>query len=145
MTSFAYTHAGVAPDGPISQWQGWQSLLDHCLTDWSAAPSGLGLLYVTEPLAGDLDVILERLRVRTGIADWTGGVAPAICATEVEYFDTPAMSIMALDMPAEKFHLVPSITSAEDSEGRAAVDVGLGGRGNSRDLPSFTQIRAVPV
>ena len=117
MTSFAYTHAGVAPDGPISQWQGWQSLLDHCLTDWSAAPSGLGLLYVTEPLAGDLDVILERLRVRTGIADWTGGVAPAICATEVEYFDTPAMSIMALDMPAEKFHLVPSITSAEDSEG----------------------------
>ncbi|MFT5181668.1 MAG: small ligand-binding sensory domain FIST [Alphaproteobacteria bacterium] len=117
MTSFAYAHAGVTQEGPITQWRGWKSLLDHCLDSWSSAPGGLGLLYVTEPLAGDLDDILSQLCGRTGIADWVGAVAPAICATGVEYFDTPAMAIMALAMPAENYHLVPSITSADGGEG----------------------------
>jgi len=111
MTLFAYAHAGVTEDGPITRWQGWQSLLDHCLGDWPFA-RGLGLLYVTDPLAGDLDEILAQLRSRTGIADWTGAVAPAICVTGAEYFDTPAMAIMALDVPAGDFRLVPSITAA---------------------------------
>ncbi len=117
MTSFAYAHAGVTQDGPITQWQGWQKLIDHCLDDWPTAPGDLGLLYVTDPLAGDLDDILTQLRARTGIADWTGAVAPAICATGVEYFDTPAMAIMALEVPAENYRLVPLITSAQGSDG----------------------------
>ena len=116
MTIFAYAHAGVTEMGPITQWQGWQSLVDHCLDGWPSAPGDLGLLYVTEPLAGDLDDILSQLRQRTGIADWTGAVAPAICATGIEYFDTPALAIMALEVPAEKFRLVPSITAPEGSD-----------------------------
>lgn len=116
MTSFAYAHAGVTEDGPITQWQGWRSLLDHCLGGWSSAPDGLGLLYVTEPLAGDLDAILAQLRHRTGIAHWTGAVAPAICATGAEYFDTPAMAIMALELPDEDYRLVPSITAAQGGD-----------------------------
>jgi small ligand-binding sensory domain FIST len=124
MTSFTYAHAGVTPDGPITQWQGWQSLLDHCLQDWPAATDGLGLLYVTEPLAGDLTDILSRLKERTGIADWTGAVAPAICATGTEYFDTPAMAIMALEVPSGNYHLVPPINSAEGADDalRASAD-----------------------
>jgi len=116
MTSFSYAHAGVTKDGPITQWRGWQSLLDHCLENWSSAPGDLGLLYLTEPLAGELDDILAQLRQRTGIADWTGAVAPAICATGAEYFDTPAMAIMALAVPAESYRLVPSITAAQGGD-----------------------------
>ena len=116
MTSFSYAHAGVTKAGPITQWQGWQSLLDHCLEHWSSPAGGLGLLYVTEPLAGDLDDMLAQLRQRTEIADWTGAVAPAICATGTDYFDTPAIAIMALDVPAESYRLVPSITAAPGSD-----------------------------
>ncbi len=116
MTSFLYAHAGVTKDGPISQWQGWQSLVDHCLDDWSSAAANLGLLYVTEPLAGDIEDILAHLRLRTGIDDWTGAVAPAICATGMEYFDTPAIAIMALDLPADSYRLMPSVTSPENSD-----------------------------
>lgn len=111
MTSFAYAHAGVTEEGPITRWRGWQNLVDRCLENWSSAPGNLGLLYLTEPLAGDLDDILAQLRRRTGIADWTGAVAPAVCATGAEYFDTPAMAIMALEMPAGEFRLLPSITA----------------------------------
>ena len=117
MTLFAYAHAGVSPEGPITQWQGWESLLDHALAGWSPVPGGLGLLYVTEPLAGDLDDILSQLRRRSGIDDWTGAVAPAICATGVEYFDTPAMAIMALEISAESYCLVPSIKTAPGGDG----------------------------
>ncbi|NKB48032.1 MAG: histidine kinase [Alphaproteobacteria bacterium] len=116
MTSFAYAHAGVTPEGPITQWQGWRSLMDRCLEDWPPAAGGLGLLYVTEPLAGDLDDILDHLKERSGIADWTGAVAPAICASGAEYFDTPAMAIMALDVPGDDYRLLPSINSGESGD-----------------------------
>ncbi len=116
MSSFAYAHAGVTRDGPITQWQGWQSLVDWCLADWPSETGGLGLLYVTEPLAGDLDDILGQLRQRTGLSDWTGAVAPAICATGVEYFDTPAMALMALDVAAEDYRLMPPVTALEGGD-----------------------------
>lgn len=117
MTSFAYAHAGVTEDGPITQWRGWQSLIEHCLDDWPSAPGNLGLLYITEPLAGDLDEILALLRRRTGVADWVGAVAPAICATGAEYFDTPAMAIMALDVAVENYRLVPPMASVDGGGG----------------------------
>ncbi len=140
MTSFAYAHAGVTEDGPITQWQGWQSLLDHCLDDWAPAPGGLGLLYVTEPLAGDLDDILAQLRQRTSIADWTGAVAPAICATGIEYFDTPAMAIMALEVPTESYRLVPSITTAQGS----AETLGAVGNWIAAQHPRFAIVHVDP-
>ena len=117
MSLFAYAHAGVTEDGPITKWQGWQNLLDRCLDDWPSAAGGLGLLYITEPLAGDLDDILAQLRERIGIMDWTGAVAPAICATGTEYFDTPAIAVMALDVAAESYRLVAPITAPEGGDG----------------------------
>lgn len=116
MTEFAYAHAGVTPDGPITQWHGWRDLADRCLDGWPPAPGALGLVYVTEPLARDVDKIVAYLRQRTGIEDWSGAVAPAICATGVEYFDTPAIAAMALDLPAEAFRLVPSVATAESCD-----------------------------
>ncbi len=117
MSSFAYAHAGVTKDGPITQWQGWQSLVDRCLDDWPSARGGLGLLYVTEPLAGNLDEILAHLRRRTGLSDWSGAVGPAICATGIEYFDTPAMAVMALEVAGEDYRMVPPLTTLDGGDG----------------------------
>lgn len=101
MTVFPYAHAGVRDDGPVRQWTGWQALAEHCLGMFPANAGGHGLLYVTDPLANDVPAILACLRSRTGLAAWSGAVAPAICAGGVEYFDTPAMALMAFDLPAD--------------------------------------------
>ena len=100
MRAFPFAHAGVDPAGPVTHWTGWQSLAEHCVTMLPSDARGVGLLYVTDPLGGDIDTIVEFLRARTGIADWSGAVAPAICAPGVEYFDVPAMAVMLLDLPA---------------------------------------------
>lgn len=99
MNSFAFAHAGVLADGPITQWTGWQDMLAQCLDGFPTGARGTGLLYVTDPLADDVPAILESLRARTGVANWSGAVAPAICAGRVEYFDTPAMAMMVFDLP----------------------------------------------
>ena len=116
MTAFAYAHAGVTRTGAITQWTGWRSLADACLASWPARDAALGLVYVTEPLAGDLDDIVAYLRERTDIALWSGAVAPAICATGTEYFETPAMAIMALDLASDDVRSLPSLVSAGDSD-----------------------------
>jgi len=99
MTRFPFAHAGVRADGPITQWTGWQDLVTQCLDGFPTDARGTGLLYVTDPLAGDVPAILESLRSRTGVSDWSGAVAPAICAGAVEYFDTPALVVMVFDLP----------------------------------------------
>ena len=102
MTSFPFAHAGVLADGPITEWTGWQDLVTQCLAAFPSFPAdarGTGLVYVTDPLAHDVPAILEILRAQTGIEEWSGAVAPAICAGGVEYFDTPAIAMMAFDLP----------------------------------------------
>jgi small ligand-binding sensory domain FIST len=100
MTSFASAHAGVLSDGPITQWSGWRDLVAQCFEAFPSDARGTGLLYVTDPLAGDVPAILGFLRAQTSIEVWNGAVAPAICANGVEYFDTPAIAMMAFDLPA---------------------------------------------
>ncbi len=99
MTSFASAHAGVLADGPVTQWTGWQDLVAQCLAVFPSDARGTGLVYVTDPLADDVPAIIETLRTQTGIEVWSGAVAPAVCASGVEYFDTPAIAMMAFDLP----------------------------------------------
>ena len=108
MRAFPFAQAGVDPAGPVTHWTGWQSLAEHCVTMLPSDARGVGLLYVTDPLGGDIDTIVEFLRARTGIADWSGAVAPAICAPGVEYFDVPAMAVMLLDLPADGVRAFPA-------------------------------------
>ena len=109
-------------DGPITRWSGWQDLVVQCLAAFPSDARGTGLVYVTDPLADDVPSILEFLRARTSIEVWSGAVAPAICANGFEYFDTPAIALMAFDLPAGA--VVPfsgsgSPSAAEKSDGAA--------------------------
>ena len=83
MDSFALAHASGTE---------WKSITEKCLADLSnpeARPGFemLGLVYMTDSLAGDAGNILKLLRSRTGISDWVGSVGMGICATGHEYFD----------------------------------------------------------
>ncbi|MEK9661180.1 MAG: FIST N-terminal domain-containing protein [Alphaproteobacteria bacterium] len=121
--TFRAAHAGVAPDGAtdgaVEKWQGWHDLAGRCLDRLTAEPGttkdGFGLLYVSEPLAAELPAILDHVVTRTGIADWVGAAAPAICAGGSDYFDGPAMAAMVCDIPADDYHIVRGGTGDADT------------------------------
>ncbi|MDJ0948780.1 MAG: FIST C-terminal domain-containing protein [Alphaproteobacteria bacterium] len=90
----------------------------------------LGILYVTDHLAGDLSSILTFLRERTGLAHWIGTVGIGICCTGTEYFDRPAVVAMTLPLPAGSLRLTPGISEAAElrtfTDGLGEVMPGLG-------------------
>lgn len=90
----------------------WERLTDQCLAALGGPLVGanIGFVYVTDSLDEALGRIVERLKSRTGIADWFGTVGFGICVTEREYFDTPAMSIMIGALPRDSFRLLPAVS-----------------------------------
>jgi small ligand-binding sensory domain FIST len=86
-----------------AQGDGWASIVKSCADQLEALPPGanLGFVYATDALAGDLGSILTFLRERTRIADWVGSVGLGVCATGVEYFERPALSVLVAALPAD--------------------------------------------
>jgi small ligand-binding sensory domain FIST len=92
----------------------------------------LGFIYVTDLLAEDLPQILDRLRARTGIADWIGTTGIGIAANggtpdlpvsgaameTAEYYNVPAMAVMLADWPRDAYRLLAPMTDGS----QAALD-----------------------
>lgn len=104
-----YRHA-FAADGD------WSLLTNRCLDGLGGRDGGgtLGLLYVTAELAADLPSILTFLRDSTGVPHWSGAVGGGVCATGVEAFGKPAISVMVCDLPQDDFRVLPTVTAADD-------------------------------
>lgn len=102
MNSFAFAHAGGTE---------WKSITEKCLADLGTPEKRdgfehLGMVYMTDNLAGDAENILTRLREQTGIAKWIGSVGMGICATGHEYFDQPAVALQIAELPQDGFRLL---------------------------------------
>jgi len=80
----------------------------------SATAANLAFLYVTDSLAEDVGNILAYLRQRTEIEHWVGTVGFGICANETEYFDRPAVAVMAMNLPQQSFRVFPCISQSVD-------------------------------
>ncbi len=110
MANFALAHAaGTA----------WKSICEECLAELAQHEneSGfekLGLVYISDHLAGDAKKIIALLRIKTGISDWVGSVGMGICATGHEYFDQPAIAILITDFPPDSFRLLETQESPGD-------------------------------
>lgn len=89
----------------------WARLAKQCSLE--LGPKGtcgnLALIYVTEPLAGDLSSIVTFLRETTGIPHWVGAAGPGVCASGVQYFDEPALVVLACDFDEGRFEVLPSV------------------------------------
>ncbi len=91
----------------------WEVAIAMALSSLGEPPPGanLGFLYATDNLAAHMGDMVEALRRRTGIAAWTGTVGFGICAQTddgaAEYFDRPAVAILAAALPADAFRLLP--------------------------------------
>ena len=65
----------------------------------------LGVLYVSEPAAQALPLVLDELAAATGIADWVGGVGLGVCAAGRETYELPAAAVLTAPLPTDKFRL----------------------------------------
>lgn len=102
---------GHAADGD------WESLTADCLEQLGGAPLGanLGILYVTDSLADDFEPVWRRLREATGIENWVGTIGFGVCVGGREYFDRPAVTVLACTLPEDGFRILPTITRPGDS------------------------------
>jgi len=98
-TTFTLAHTTGTDAGPLAR-----RLLDQ-LGD---LPEGanVGFIYATDALARELPALLRLLKDGTGIDTWVGTVGIAISVTAHEYYDQPAVAVLAGRLPADSFHLI---------------------------------------
>ncbi len=130
-TDFAMGHAAAAGDPAGS----WSRLVMECVAQIQplAARAGLGFVYVTDHLVPHLAEITALLRQSTGIRTWVGSVGIGIIATGTEYFDRPALVIMAAALPSGSWRL---FGSGEEPESAPDPDPMAG--------PEFAVVHADP-
>lgn len=75
----------------------------------AAAPT-LGLLYITDHYAAHAQEILDHLSAELPeVVDWSGTVGVGVCASNVEYFDEPALSVLLCDIPADQYRVFSGV------------------------------------
>ena len=75
------------------------------LPEYTDQPT-LGLVYLTDRYATHAQDILSHLRTEIpGVRDWAGTVGIGVCASGVEYFDEPALTVMLLRISTQDYRL----------------------------------------
>jgi small ligand-binding sensory domain FIST len=72
------------------------------------APSegaNLGILYLSEPAAAVLPLLVGQLAAGLGIGAWVGGVGLGVCAAGEEAYEAPALAVMTASLPPDAFRL----------------------------------------
>ncbi|WHZ10188.1 MAG: hypothetical protein OJF60_000627 [Burkholderiaceae bacterium] len=73
-------------------------------------PAPLGLLYITDHYVAAAQEILDFLGAELPeVADWAGTVGVGIAATNVEYFDAPALAVMLCDLPSDQYRIFSGV------------------------------------
>ncbi len=93
---------------------------------YAAAPS-LGLLYITDHYAGEAQALLDLLSAELPtITDWSGTVGVGVCGGAAEYFDEPALSLMLLEIPCDRYRVFSGVAPLPlSSDGGFAADTAL--------------------
>lgn len=75
-----------------------------------ATSPALGLLYITDHYADAAQDILECFSAELGeVTDWVGTVGVGIAATQVEYFDEPALAVMLCDLGPDQYRVFSGV------------------------------------
>jgi len=90
---FRFAHA-AHPDGGTAVELCLAQLAAQAADDSTQRGANLGFVYLTEGLLAQAGTILALLKLRTGVPNWVGASASAVCATGVEYVDEPALAIL---------------------------------------------------
>ncbi|MGE4279175.1 MAG: FIST C-terminal domain-containing protein [Magnetospirillum sp.] len=93
----------------------WGLAAKACLERLEAAQgnANLGILYVTETFAADLQSILTFLRETTRVETWVGAAVPGLCAGAQEIRDGGAMAVLLGTFPENDFQVFSSADAAD--------------------------------
>ena len=92
----------------------WQTITEDCVAQLSdIGAANLAFVYLSDALANNSGDILRHLKEHTGIEHWVGTIGHAVCCTNHEYYDQPAMVIMAAQFPEDSFTI---FHHAEDTQ-----------------------------
>ena len=79
------------------------------LPEFADAPS-LGVLYITDHYAGAARDILDYLGAELPeVTDWSGTVGVGVCATNAEYIDEPALTVMLCALPSDQYRVFSGV------------------------------------
>jgi len=100
----------------------WQQAAEQVVEQLGSCEAcNLAFVYVTDDFSEDLSKILRLLKEQTGIPHWAGSVGSGICCTNTEYYDRPALAVLACQFPEESFSVFDltreeqtAITHADD-------------------------------
>jgi small ligand-binding sensory domain FIST len=91
------------------------------LPDYASSPR-LGLVYLTDHYAAHAAEVLALLNTELPLVrDWSGTVGIGVCASGVEYFDEPALSVMLLDVPPQSYRLFSGVAPLSQALGQGFV------------------------
>jgi small ligand-binding sensory domain FIST len=77
--------------------------------DEPACP-GLGLLYITDAYAPHAQGLLDHLMdALPDVTDWVGTVGVGVAASGVEYFDEPALAVLLVDLPPDRYRVFSGV------------------------------------
>ncbi len=86
------------------------------LPDHESAPT-LGLLYITDHYAADARQLLDHLSAELPeVTDWSGTVGVGVAASNAEYFDEPALSVMLCALPSDQYRVFSGVAPLGSSE-----------------------------
>lgn len=110
-----------------SQGEDWAQVVKACTDGLAGQIDGfdLGFIYATDRLSEDLPSILTYLRQKTGIEHWVGSIGTGICAISPagasEYFNRPALAVMAMALPGDRFRVLPNLDGESSPPGADAL------------------------
>jgi small ligand-binding sensory domain FIST len=79
------------------------------LPGYATAPT-LGLLYITDHYAAHAKDILDHLGAELPeVTDWSGTVGVGVCASNVEYFDEPGLTVMLCAIPPDQYRVFSGV------------------------------------
>ncbi len=109
MKPFSFAHAThpqwrMALGLVVAQLRAQMTLPGH------ASQPPLGIVYFTDHYADAAQDLLGMLRQELAdVSDWAGTVGVGISASNVEYFDEPALAVMLCDLPREQYRVFSGI------------------------------------
>src|SRR5690606_13326284 len=124
----------------VAQLRAQMALPDH------ASQPSLGLLYITDHYADEAGAILECLSAELAeVTDWAGTVGVGVSASNVEYFDEPAMAVMLCDLSPDQYRVFSGVAPlsvsgrADASDGFAAHTALVHADGATPELAELVQ------
>jgi small ligand-binding sensory domain FIST len=124
MKPFLHAHA-LHPDWRVALAQAVSKIEAQSRQPGAITAPTLGWLYITDHFAAHAESLFDQLRRQWPQTHWVGATGVGVCASGIESFDQPALTLMLCDLPDTQFRVFsgaqPLIAGAARARGFEAA------------------------